>query len=98
MQRREFLFFSRVLACDFLPDTVLPSGMVADQFERLTGKRFSWLDTMPRRSTGRVRKRDDIETLSRPLNGLRVTDHFTQSGNRVDELGNCQFANRDYQT
>jgi hypothetical protein len=72
--------------------------MVSDQFERSPGKRFSWLDAMPRRGTGGVRESDDIETLSRPLNGSHVTDHFRQSRNRLDELGDSQFANWDHQT
>jgi hypothetical protein len=72
--------------------------MVSDQFERSPGKRFSWLDAMPRRSTGGMREGDDIETLSRPPNGSHLTDHFTQSRDRLDELSDSQFANRDHQT
>jgi hypothetical protein len=45
-----------------------------------------------------MREGDDIETLSRPPNGSHLTDHFTQSRDRLDELSDSQFANRDHQT
>src|SRR6202048_5506548 len=82
----------------FLPYPVLPCGMVSDQFERSPGKRFSWLDAMPRRSTGGMREGDDIETLSRPPNGSHLTDHFTQSRDRLDGLSDSQSAHRGHHT
>ena len=95
---REFLFFCASWRELFQSGSILPSGMLSDQLERSSGKRFSWFDAMPRRSAGGMRQRDNIETLSGPFSGSHLTDHFAQSRDRLDELSDSQFAHRNHQT
>src|SRR5258708_8270989 len=95
---REFLFFCASWRELFQSGSILPSGMLSDQLERSSGKRFSWFDAMPRRSAGAMRQHDNIETLSGPFSGSHLTDHFAQSRDRLDELSDSQFAHRNHQT